>query len=234
MKTSVLKTAVVIAAFSYPLLLLTPGFLYPGLYLAPDPVTPLVNTVVFSSFATVLAFPAALILAFYASKRGLAWITPLLTFSTAIPHTALGLLLLPLFTRLGFIDTAPAIIISMIVVSLPIGIGVLTSTFSSAQRSLDDFLQPLGLSDPQIIWMHLRAIPSGIVVSSLLMWLRNFSELGVFLIVANRPQTVGIYLFSIFNQGGAAASILYAILFGLIGLAFSFLLYLVSRGARVD
>ncbi len=54
------------------------------------------------------------------------------TFSTAVPHTAIGLLLLPLFARLGIVDTFPATVAAMAVVSTPIGIGTLATLFSTS------------------------------------------------------------------------------------------------------
>jgi len=52
------------------------------------------------------------------------------TFSTAVLHTAISLLLLPLFARLGIVDTFPAIVEAMAVVSTLIGIGTLATLFS--------------------------------------------------------------------------------------------------------
>ncbi|MCS6769316.1 MAG: hypothetical protein NZ570_02630 [Candidatus Caldarchaeum sp.] len=228
-----LKASVLFIAALYVSVIIAPSFLYQGLLPPPDPYTPLLNTVFFSTVAALIVFPAALLLAFFISKRGVGGVIPLLTFSAAIPHTAIGLLLLPLFTRLGIVDTAPAIIISMMVVSLPVGVGALIATFTSAQRSLDEFLQPLGLNDLQIIWFHVKSSAVGVAAAVILMWLRNFSELGAFLIVANRPATVGIYLFELFNKGGAAASILYSIVLALIGIVFSAGLYLISRRSAV-
>lgn len=233
MTVKVLRFLALAVTMFYVFFLLGPGFLYQGLVLPQDPYTSLINTVLTASAATLVAFPIALLLAFYATKRGLGGIIPFITFSTAIPHTAVGLLLLPLFSRLGMVDTAPAVIISMIVVSLPIGVGSLTSVFAVSQRSLDEFLQPLGLNELDILWLHMKAAILGVVTSVILMWLRSFSELGALLIVANRPVTVGVYLFELFNKEGAAASILYAVFVAAIGLAFSMLLYFISRRAEV-
>ncbi|MEM3096072.1 MAG: hypothetical protein QW756_02920 [Nitrososphaerota archaeon] len=234
MTAKVLRFLAIAVTMFYVSFLLGSGFLYQGLVLPPDPYTSLINTVLTASAATLFAFPIALILAFYTTKRGLGGMIPFITFSTAIPHTSIGLLLLPLFTRLGMVDTAPAVIISMMVVSLPIGVGSLASVFAVSQKSLDEFLQPLGLNELVILWLHMKAAVLGVVTSVILMWLRSFSELGALLIVANRPVTVGVYLFELFNRGGAAASILYAVLVAAIGLAFSTLLYFVSRRAGVS
>ncbi|MEM1949670.1 MAG: ABC transporter permease subunit [Nitrososphaerota archaeon] len=233
MKARVLKALALSTAVFYVAFLLGPGFLYQTLTFPPDPYTSLANTVITASAATVAAFPIAVLLAFYAMKRGLKGLMPLITFSTAIPHTAVGLLLLPLFSRLGIVDTAIAVVISMMVVSLPIGVGSLASVFSGGQKSLDEFLQPLGLNDLHIIWLHTRAEVFGVATSIILMWLRCFSELGALLIVANRPATVGVYLFELFNREGAAASVPYALIVAFIGLAFSTLVYFVSKRSWV-
>lgn len=224
-----MKVIVVLAAISYVSFLLLPAFLYQVLRLPDEVWTPLLNSVLYSTVATFIVLPVAMLLAFYISRRSMGGIMPLLTFSTAIPHTAVGLLLLPLFTRAGIVDTAPAVVVSMVVVSLPIGIGTLVATFTSTQRSLDEVLQPLGLDDFQILWFHVRTSAMGVLTSFLLTWLRSFSELGAFLIVANRPTTVGIHLLELFHKGGAAASVPYAVLLGFIGLLFSTTLFLISR-----
>ncbi|MDW8063278.1 MAG: hypothetical protein RMI43_03825 [Candidatus Caldarchaeum sp.] len=228
-----LRYVVLSLAVFYFLVLTVPGFLYPGLSFPADFFTPLFNTMAYSTAATLAGLPVALLLAFYASRREIGGIIPVLTFSTAIPHTAIGLLLLPLFTRFGIVDTAPAIIVAMIIVSLPIGTGSLISAFASTQKSLDEFLQPLGLNDLQIIGLHVRASSLGVVASVILMWLRCFSELGAFLIVANRPLTVGVYLFELFNRGGAAAAVLFSLVLAVTGLLFSTVLYVISRKAGV-
>ncbi len=228
-----LKIAVLSLAVFYVFLLLVPGFLYVRPAPPPDPFTSIFNTFLMASAATAVALPTALLLSFYAVKRGLGAIVPAITFSTAIPHTAVGLLLLPLFARLGLVDTAPAVVISMVVVSLPVGVGTLSSVFSNFNRSLDEFLQPLGIGDLQIAWLHVKGAVRAVIISAILVWLRCFSELGALLIVANRPVTVGIYVFELFSSGGAAASIPYAMLVALIGFIFSTVLYIISRRAEL-
>lgn len=229
MNTKFVRAFVFLVVAAYLSLFLMPLILYQDLRLPPDPYTSLINTVLSASIATALGFPLAVFLAFYAIKRGLGGVLPLVTFTTAVPHTAVGLLLLPIFSRLGLVDTVFAVVFSMLFVSLPIGVGSMASIFSSAEKSLDEFLRPLGLNDMQIIWLHVRGAVIGTVTSAALMWLRCFSELGAFLIVANRPLTVGVYLLELFNRGGASLSIIYAVVVGLIGLIFSVVLYLLSR-----
>mgnify|MGYP001773793260 CR=1 FL=1 len=68
----------------------------------------------------------------------------------------------------------------------------------------------------------------GGAVSFLLMWLRAFSELGALLIVGNRPPTVGVYMFELFQSSGAETSVPYALIVATIGIAFSGLLYIIS------
>lgn len=213
----------------YVAVLFSGVFLYERLLLPPDPVTSLVNTVFAASVSTAIVFPVSLFVSFYMVRRGMGGVLPFLTFSTAIPHTAVGLLLLPLISSLGIVDTAPAVIISMIVVSTPIGVGTLSSVFSSMGKSLDEYLQPLGIGELHIVLLHVRGALAGVFTAAILIWLRGFSELGALLIVANRPVTVGIYLFELFNRGGAALSVLYAVVVALIGLSFSVLLHLLSR-----
>jgi len=227
-----LRLVVVLIAACYLALFFIPSTVYRGLMIAPDLTVSLVNTFALASVSTALAFPLAVFLGFYVSRRGVGPILPFLMFTTAIPHTAIGLLLLPFFTVLGLVDTAQAVVLTMAAVSLPLGVGSLASAFSASAKSLDEFLSALGVGELRNIMLNLRAAKTASVVSFLLMWLRAFSELGALLIVANRPVTVGVYLFELFNRGGAALAVPYGIAVALIGLAFSFLLYHVSMRAE--
>jgi hypothetical protein len=117
--------------------------------LPPGFETALATTAAASTISTAISLPAALLFAFYGLRRGLAPVMPAVTFSTAVPHTAVGLLLLPLFARLGVVDTFPAVVAAMSVVSTPIGVGTLSTLFSNRNKGLDEFLQTLSLKRPR-------------------------------------------------------------------------------------
>jgi ABC-type sulfate transport system permease component len=194
--------------------------------------TALATTAAASTISTAISLPASLLFAFYGLRRGLAPVMPAVTFSTAVPHTAVGLLLLPLFARLGVVDTFPAVVAAMSVVSTPIGVGTLSTLFSNRNKGLDEFLQTLSLNDLAIIWLYLRSAPTTVASTVLLMWLRSFSELGAFLIVGMRPATVGVYLYETFLRLGTAPAVTVALLVAVFGLVFSTLLFLLARAAE--
>jgi len=192
----------------------------------------LATTATASTIATVFSLPAAMLFTFYGLRRGVAAVLPAVTFSTAVPHTAIGLLLLPLFARIGIVDTFPAVVAAMVVVSTPIGVGTLATLFSQHNKNLDEFLQTLSLNDLSIIWLYLRSAPTTIASTVLLMWLRSFSELGAFLIVAVRPATVGVYLYETFLRLGSGPAVGVALLVAVLGLVFSTVLFLLARLAE--
>lgn len=225
---NLLKISVVVAAAIYVAVLFLPPLLYRRLTLPPDLYTSIINTVLAASIASLLAFPLAVMLGFYVAARGLAIILPFLMFATAIPHTAIGLMVLPLFLALNIVDTWPAVVVTMMIVSLPLGVGSVASGLSGTVKSLDEFLSVLGVGELRNIWIHMRVMGLGWAVSFLLMWLRAFSELGALLIVAYRPSTVGVYMFELFQTGGAEAAVPYAVIVAALGIAFSSLLYLIS------
>jgi ABC-type sulfate transport system permease component len=224
----ILKLAAVLIAAAYVALFFIPPILYRGLTIATDLYNSLLNTFVLASIASALSFPLAVFLGFYVSRRGAGAVLPFMMFTTAIPHTAIGLLFLPLFTVLNLVDTAPAVVLTMTAVSIPLGVGSFASGFSASLKSLDEFLSSIGVGELRNILINLRAAKTVAAVSFILMWLRSFSELGALLIIANRPVTVGVYLFELFNRGGAALAVPYSIVVALIGLCFSYLLYLIS------
>ncbi|MEM0337706.1 MAG: hypothetical protein QXN23_07030 [Candidatus Caldarchaeum sp.] len=223
-----LKIIVLAAAIMYIAVLFLPPLLYQRLTLPPDPYTSIVNTALAASIASLLAFPLAVLLGFYVSARGLAVVLPFLMFATAIPHTAIGLMVLPLFLALNIVDTWLAVIITMMIVSLPLGVGSVASGLSATVKALDEFLSVLGVGELRNIWIHMRAMGLGWAVSFMLMWLRAFSELGALLIVSYRPSTVGVYMFELFQTGGAEAAVPYAIIVATLGMVFSGLLYIIS------
>ncbi|MEM0348770.1 MAG: hypothetical protein QXE96_00405 [Candidatus Caldarchaeum sp.] len=225
---NLLKISAVVAAAIYVAVLFLPPLLYRRLTLPPDLYTSIINTVLAASIASLLAFPLAVMLGFYVAARGLAVILPFLMFATAIPHTAIGLMVLPLFLALNIVDTWPAVVVTMMIVSLPLGVGSVASGLSGTIKSLDEFLSVLGVGELRNIWIHMRVIGLGWAVSFLLMWLRAFSELGALLIVAYRPSTVGVYMFELFQTGGAEVAVPYALIVAALGIAFSSLLYLIS------
>ncbi len=215
----------------FGILMIPPMVLHP-LQLPPGFETSLTTTASASTAATLISLPAALLLTFYGLRRGVGAILPAITFSTAVPHTAIGLLLLPLFARLGIVDTFPAVVAAMVIVSTPIGIGTLATLFSHHGKNLDEFLQALSLNDFSIIWFYLRSAPMSVASTILLMWLRSFSELGAFLIVAMRPATVGVYLYETFLKLGTGPAVTVALLVAFFGLIFSTILFLLARMAE--
>jgi ABC-type sulfate transport system permease component len=219
-------------AAGYALIIVVPPLFYDVDGIPPEAYQALVYTALASTISTSSTLPPAILLSFYGVRRKLGIIIPITTFSTAIPHTALGLLLLPLYSSIGLVDTSLAIITSMMIVCLPIGVGAMTSMFSASNKALDEFLQPLGVGDLRIIRLYMACAARPVITAAILMWLRGFSELGVFLIVAQRPPTVGVYLYEVFLKAGASSAVPLALLLALTGFIFSTSLYLAMANVR--
>lgn len=187
------------------------------------------NSALFSSIATLVCLPIASLLAYFTlSSRNYVFF-PLVTFSTAIPHTAIGALLLPLFKELGIIDTGIAIIIAMLIVSLPLATATLRTAYSSLGEGLEVFLKPLGIGKFGIFMMYLRGASKALIIASMIAWLRAFSELGAFLLIAFRPLTAGIYVYETFLAYGIAPVIGASLLMAILAILFSYILLLFEK-----
>lgn len=218
---------------SYFLVLSLPSLVVYGVVQAPGFLEALATTAAYSTIATLIVLPLSTLLGYALSFKDKAkYMEPLILFSTAIPHTAIGILLSPLIYGLRIADTGVAIIVGMVIVSTPIAMGVLRTSFSSQGTELQEYLRAMGVNGRTILWIYFRSSPVGILVASLLGWFRSFSELGAFLIIAQRPKTVGIYLYEEFLRMGpqvvASASLL---LLG-IALTVAFIVVVMESGPR--
>ncbi|MEM4298112.1 MAG: hypothetical protein QW815_07080 [Nitrososphaerota archaeon] len=193
----------VIVSVAYFLLLSLPAVIVFGTAPSPSFFWIIASTATYATASSLIVLPVSFILGFALAFRPTgSYITPLILFSTAIPHTAIGVLLAPTVFSLKITDTGAAIVLGMFVVSLPIGVGVMRASFAAQGVELEEFLRSMGVRGLRLQWFYLRASPASVLLAALLSWFRAFSELGVFLIVAQRPQTVGIYIFEEFLKSG--------------------------------
>lgn len=193
----------VVASVAYFLLLSLPAVIVFGAEPSPSFFSIVASTATYATVSSLLVLPVSLILGYsLAFRPSGSYITPLILSSTAIPHTAIGVLLAPTVFSLKITDTVASIILGMFVVSLPIGVGVMRASFAAQGVELEEFLRSMGVRGVRLHWFYLRASPTSVFLAALLSWFRAFSELGVFLIVAQRPQTVGIYIFEEFLRSG--------------------------------
>ncbi|MCS7145508.1 MAG: hypothetical protein RMJ28_03275 [Nitrososphaerota archaeon] len=201
-------SAALMVSISYFTLLALPGIMLYGPLPPPRFLETIVSTATHSTLSTLLVIPTSLILGYTLTFRTEArYLTTLILSTTAIPHTAIGVLLSPIIFNLQLTDTSAAIILGMFIVSTPIGVGVLRASFAAQGVEMEEYLRGMGVRGFRILWFYLRASPTSVLLAALLSWFRAFSELGVFLIIAQRPQTVGIYIFEEFLKTGPTAVI---------------------------
>lgn len=181
----------------------------------------MINTSLLSTIATAASVPVASILAYVTMNGRGSFLLPLITYTTAIPHTAVGVLLLPAFRTLGILDTWMAIVVAMWIVSTPLALATIRGAMRSTGREMYEFLKPLGLGDLTIYWFYVRSTIASHYMAILLSWLRSFSELGAFLIVAHRPLTMGIFIYESFLVSGAAPTIGTSLLLAALGMIFA-------------
>ncbi len=195
-----------VVSVAYFLLLSLPAVIVFGATPSPSFFWVVASTAMYATVSSLIVLPVSFILGFaLAFRPSGSYITPLILFSTAIPHTAIGVLLAPTVFSLKITDTGAAIVLGMFVVSLPIGVGVMRASFAAQGVELEEFLRSMGVRGMRLQWFYLKASPTSVILAALLSWFRAFSELGVFLIVAQRPQTVGIYIFEEFLKSGPTA-----------------------------
>lgn len=196
----------VIVSVAYFLLLSLPAVVMFGAAPSSSFFRIVASTATYATASSLIVLPVSFIVGFaLAFRPSGSYMTPLILFSTAIPHTAIGILLAPIVFSLKITDTATSIVLGMFVVSLPIGVGVMRASFAAQGVELEEFLRSMGVRGMRLQWFYLRASPTSVLLAALLSWFRAFSELGVFLIVAQRPQTVGVYIFEEFLRSGPTA-----------------------------
>lgn len=204
-----------------PLLLVRPQLEARALYA-------LANSAALASAAALLCVPPAALIGYVALNSRRSLLFTLVAFSTAVPHTAVGALIFPLVRGLGLIDTAPAALLAMWVVSLPLAVATVRGAYLSLGPGLELLLRPLGLGRLPILLMYARAASKGLLLAALVAWLRAFSELGALLLVAFRPLTAGIYVYEAFLTSGLAPVIGASLLMAGMGIALSSALLLLE------
>lgn len=228
----VLLTALIISS-TYFVLLSLPALLFYMPTLSPKFLETLTSTALHATISTVFVIPVSIVIGYvFTLRREGRYLTPLILSTTAIPHTALGVLLSPMVFSLNLTDTSIAIILGMFVVSTPIGVGVMRASFAALGVELEEFLRGMGVRGFRLQWFYLRASPISLLLAALLSWFRSFSELGVFLIVAQRPQTVGIYIFEEFLKSGPSAVVSASLVLLVFALALTFVTVVLEGGFR--
>jgi len=228
----VLVAALVISSI-YFLVLAIPGFIVYGQAPSPRFVEVVTSTALHSTLSTLLVVPTSLILGYAFTFRKVGkFFTPLVLATIAVPHTAIGVLLSPIIFNLNLTDTSAAILIGMFIVSCPVGVGVMRASFAAQGVELEQYLRSMGVKGFRLQWFYVKESPISILLAALLSWFRAFSELGVLLIVAQRPQTVGIYVFEEFLKTGPAAVISASLILLGMALILTFVSVVVEGGLR--
>jgi len=225
--------AALVISLSYFIVLSLPAVLVFGSAPRPDFMGAVTTTAIYSTLATLLVLPASLLLGYAFTFRPTGrYISPLILFSTAIPHTAIGVLLAPIIFSLNITDTGLAIVLGMFIVSTPIGVGVIRAAYAAQGIELEEYLRSMGVRGFRLQWFYLKASPTSILLAALLSWFRSFSELGVFLIIAQRPQTVGIYIFEEFLKSGPGVVVSASLLLLAVALSLAFAVVVLEHGPR--
>jgi len=140
------------------------------------------------------------------------FIISLIDIPIVIPHTAVGIALLTVFSRngifpLNIIDSPVGIGLAMAFVSIPFLIQSAREGFLSVPEKLEKASLSLGINHTQtffkisipLAWQH-------IVSGFIMMFARGISEFGAIIIIAYRPTTSSVLLFERFNSFGLSAA----------------------------
>jgi len=139
-------------------------------------------------------------------------IVSIIDIPIVIPHTAVGIALLTVFSPKGIfplniIDSSLGIGLAMAFVSIPFLIQSAREGFLTVPEKLEKASLSLGMNHRQTFFKI--AIPLAwhhIVSGFIMMFARGISEFGAVIIIAYRPTTSSVLLFERFNSFGLLAA----------------------------
>ncbi len=207
----------------------------------------LVAAFITTAVAGLLGVPLAYLLA-RTTFIGKGFIEAVVDLPLAIPHTVVGIALLFVFGRTGWIGgpvnsltgyqfwgTLGGIIVAMLFVSVTYTVNAARVGFESVDSRLEKVARTLGLGP----WNVFRRVTlplawRGVLTGLTLTFARSISEFGAVVILAYYPMTAPVKIYDLFLQSGLEDSSAMAVLFLIVTLTlFIFFRYL-AYGRRAE
>lgn len=184
--------------------------------------TPLLLTLKVASLATLVAFLAGIVIAFFVARHriwGKEWIDAFLTLPLVLPPTVLGYYLILVIGRNGAIGrwleghfdfslmfTWQGAVIAASVVSFPLVFKSARAAYEGVERNLEAAGRTLGLSELAVFLRITFPLAwRGILAGTLLGYARAMGEFGATLMVAGnlpgRTQTLSLAIYDAVQSG---------------------------------
>jgi trehalose transport system permease protein len=147
--------------------------------------------------ALALALPAAYTLARLPARWRYGILLGLFLFRM-LPEVSVALPIAVVFLRWGLLDTVLGLVLSHVALVLPVAAWVLTATFLTIPREIEEAAAIDGCSAWQALWrVTLRLAAPGVVVAGLLAWLFSWEEfvLATYLTLGAKTMPLQVYYY---------------------------------------
>ena len=188
-----------------------------------------------ASFASLTGLIMGMPLGFLIARKqfwGKSFLESITFLPIVIPHVAVGIMLLCLFSRIGIpiVDTIYGIILAMLFVSISYVISSCAMGFSAVDPELEWTARTLGASPYHTFFritlpLILPYIGRGFILS----FARSLSEVGAILIIAYYPKSIPILIYERFENFGLNAALPATVFFILLSLLVFILIILIRR-----
>jgi len=141
-----------------------------------------------------------------------------------LPEVSIALPVAVIFLRWGLLDTVTGLVLSHLTLVLPVAAWVLTTTFLTIPRELEEAAALDGCSAWQTLWrVTLRLAVPGLVVAGLLAWLFSWEEFVLATYLTLGAKTMPLQVYYYLYQGNwfltsASATLMMVPVLGLTGL----------------
>ena len=210
-----------------------------GSFLSADEWVAVSLTLRVATLATLLSLPPGLGLGLLLARKrfaGKSLVETLVALPLVMPPVATGLILLRLFGRRGVLGaplkrafdldvvfTSKAVVLAMMVMSLPLLVRGARVAFEGVPSRLEDMARTLGASETRVFFTITSPLAlRGIVGGMLLAFARALGEFGATIVVAGsiagRTETIALSIYSAVQLGADAAA--YRLLLVSVAIAF--------------
>ena len=194
-----------------------------------------------SVIAALVGTPMAYLLA-RGRFRGKNVLSALVDLPLAIPHTVVGIALLFVFGRTGWLGaplahlglkfwgTTAGIVVGMLFVSAPFMVNAAREGFEAVDERLEKVARTLGARPSDVFRrISLPLALRGVLTGMVLTYARSVSEFGAVVILAYYPQTAPVKIYELYLEYGLTRSSAMAVLLMAVSLStFILLRYLAS------
>lgn len=198
-----------------------------------------------TALAGLLGIPLAYLLA-HTSFPGKSLVEAIVDLPLAIPHTVVGIALLFVFGRGGWVGASVnaltgyqfwgrlgGILIAMLFVSVTYTVNAARVGFESVDPRVEKVARTLGAGPwSTFLRVTLPLARGGISTGLTLTFARSVSEFGAVIVLTYYPMTAPVKIYDLFLQSGLEQSSAMAVLFLVVVLAFFILFRHLARGWR--